>query len=118
VEDVNVWNNIGDSLDRGEVITAEEFDELKAKNGIQIVDLRGISEYKSGHIERAENVFVGTLRENLDKIKKEKPTVVYCQSGDRTSIGYSLLKKHGYKNVLNFSGGINEWTNKGKPIVN
>jgi len=64
-----------------------------------------------------DNVFVGTLQENLNKISKDKTTVLYCQSGDRTSIGYSLLAKNGFKNMVNYSGGMNEWVNSGKPIV-
>jgi len=43
--------------------------------------------------------------------------VIHCQAGDRSSIGYSLLRKHGFDNVLNYSGGMSEWVNTGNPIV-
>jgi hydroxyacylglutathione hydrolase len=69
------------------------------------VDVRGESEFKAGHIKGAENIFVGTLSENLSKLKKDKLIVIQCQSGDRTAIAYSLLAKHGFKNVKNYSGG-------------
>jgi hydroxyacylglutathione hydrolase len=117
IDNVNVWSELGNTLDKTKLISLEEFDTLARNNGIQIVDLRGESEYKSGHIAKADNVFVGTLQENLDKISKDKTTVVYCQSGDRTTIGYSLLAKNGFKNIVNYPGGINEWTNSGKPVV-
>ena len=39
------------------------------------------------------------------------------QAGDRASIGYSLLAKHGFKNIKNYSGGMNEWINAGNPVV-
>ncbi len=117
IEDVSVWTDLGTALDRAKLISIEEFDILAKNNGIQIVDFRGESEYKSGHIAKADNVFVGTLLDNLNKISKDKTTVVYCQSGDRTTIGYSLLVKNGFKNIVTFPGGINEWTNNGKPIV-
>jgi len=117
VENVSIWAELGNKLETSKVITLDEFDTLAKNNGIQIVDLRGESEYKAGHIAKADNVFVGTLQDNLNKISKDKTTVVYCQSGDRTAIGYSLLAKNGFKNILNYSGGMSEWANKGKPVV-
>jgi hydroxyacylglutathione hydrolase len=117
IENTNLWTELGQKLEKAHVISLEEFDMLASKNGIQIVDLRGESEYKAGHIAKADNVFVGTLQDNLGKISKDKPTVIYCQSGDRTTIGYSLLAKHGFKNILNYAGGMSEWTNQGKAVV-
>ena len=67
--------------------------------------------------ETPGNVFVGTLPQNLDKISKDKKVVIHCQSGDRSAIAYSILAKNGYTNVVNFSGGMNEWVNKSKPVV-
>jgi len=117
IESVNIWTELGNKLDQTKLISLDELDTLASKNGIQIVDLRGEAEYKSGHIAKADNVFVGTLQDNLNKINKDKTTVVYCQTGDRTTIGYSLLAKHGFKNILSYSGGISEWINKGKPVI-
>jgi hydroxyacylglutathione hydrolase len=82
-----------------------------------VIDLRGASEYHSGHIPKAENIFVGTLADNLDKVSKDKKVIIHCQSGDRAAIGYSILAKNGFKNVANFSGSINEWVNAGEPII-
>jgi hydroxyacylglutathione hydrolase len=83
---------------------------------IQIVDLRGASEYKAGYIKNADHVFVGTVLQNIHKISKEKKVVIHCQGGDRASIGYSLLAREGYKNVLTYSGSINEWVALGNPL--
>jgi hydroxyacylglutathione hydrolase len=117
ISSVHVWTELGQALDKSKIISIDEFDTLAKNNGIQIVDLRGEAEYKAGHIAKADNVFVGTLPNNLNKISKDKTTVIYCQSGDRTAIGYSLLAKNGFKNILNYSGGMSEWVNKGKPVV-
>jgi hydroxyacylglutathione hydrolase len=43
--------------------------------------------------------------------------VVFCQAGDRSSIGYSILARNGYKNIKNYGGGMSEWINKGNPVV-
>ena len=83
---------------------------------VQVVDLRGATEYKSGHIKNADHVFVGTLLKNLDKVSKDKKVVIHCQGGDRATIGYSLLAREGYTNVLNYSASMNEWVALGNPV--
>ncbi|HYC85634.1 MAG TPA: rhodanese-like domain-containing protein [Chryseosolibacter sp.] len=50
-------------------------------------------------------------------MRKDQQVVIHCQSGDRATIGYSLLAKHGFKNVKNYSGGMNEWNNAGNEVV-
>jgi hydroxyacylglutathione hydrolase len=82
-----------------------------------VVDLRGAAEFKSGHVEGAINVFIGKIESQLDKIDRNQKVVIHCQAGDRSSIGYSVLVKHGYTNIRNYSGGMSEWINKGNPVV-
>ena len=117
VPTTSVWTEAGGTLEKANVISIEEAKELINNNGIQLVDLRGAAEYNTGHIAKADNVFVGTLPQNLDKVSKDKKVVIHCQSGDRAAIAYSILAKNGYTNVVNFSGGINEWVNKGEPVI-
>lgn len=117
IPDVMIWMDLGNKLEKSNVISLDEFKEIQKTNHTQIVDLRGAAEYKAGHIKGTENVFIGTLEKNLDKIKKDQSVVIHCQSGDRAAIGYSLLRKHGFKNVKNYSGSINEWVNAGNPVV-
>lgn len=117
IPDTATWTETGGSLQKTNLISLEETKRLIQENNVQIVDLRGAAEYKSGHIAKADNVFVGTLPENLDKISKDKKVIIHCQSGDRGTIGYSILAKNGFTNVANFSGSINEWVNAGEPII-
>ena len=111
------WTESGGALQKANVISLEETKRLLQTNSVQLIDLRGASEYKSGHIAHADNVFVGTLPENLDKVDKDKKVIIHCQGGDRATIAYSILAKNGFTNVLNFSGSINEWVNAGEPLV-
>jgi hydroxyacylglutathione hydrolase len=92
-------------------------DTVKANKDAEIIDIRGVAEFNSGHIAGAKNVFIGTLLQNLDKVPKDKPVIIHCQGGDRAAIGYSLLMKEGYTNIANYSGGINEWVKEQQPIV-
>ncbi len=104
-------------LEKADVIDLEEFKSYIGKPEVQIVDVRGKSEYDAGHVEGAENNFVGTLPQNLDKIDRDKQVVIHCQAGDRSSVAYSVLRKNGFRNVKNYSGGMKEWKEKGNPIV-
>lgn len=118
VNNVDDWAaKTGKSLDKVDLINLDEFKSLKEADNIQVVDLRGVAEFNAGHINGAENVFVGTIEKNLDKISNDRRVLIHCQGGDRSAIAYSILKKHGYNNVLNYSPGINEWVNKGNPVV-
>lgn len=111
------WTAAGGTLEKAALISLPELETALQNNNLQVVDLRGATEYKSGHIRGADHVFIGTLPAHLEKIKKDKNVVIHCQGGDRASIGYSLLRKHGYTNIKNYTGGINEWTAAGKELV-
>lgn len=117
VPSTSVWIDTGGILEKVNVITFEDAKELINDNGIQLVDLRGETEYNTGHIAKADNIFIGTLPQNLNKVSKDKKVVIHCQSGDRSTIAYSILAKNGFTNVVNFSGGMNEWVNEGEPVV-
>lgn len=117
VEDVSVWTELGNTLEKGTVVSTEELKDIMRRNHTQYIDMRGVAEYKAGHIPGSDNVFVGTLEKNLSKIRKDEQVVVFCQSGDRSTIGFSLLAKNGYKNVKSYIGGVAEWVNAGNPIV-
>lgn len=108
----------GGKLETVPVINIDEFKAAMKEPNVQLVDLRNATEYRSGHIENAEHVFVGMLPKNLDKISKDKKVVIFCQGGDRATIGYSLLASNGFKNVLNYSASMNEWIAQGNPVIN
>ncbi len=111
----NIYGYISDvelpgiELQTADLIAVDELKQYVGKDDVQIVDVRGVNEYKLRHIPGADNVFVGTIEDNLDKISKDKQVVIHCQSGDRSSVAYSILAKNGFTNVKNFAGGIAEW---------
>lgn len=102
-------NDLGLELETEKIIGINEFKSYIGNPDAQIVDVRGYSEYDAYHVEGADNVFVGTLPDNLDKFSKDKQIIIHCQSGDRATIAQSLLAKHGFKNVKNYSAGMKEW---------
>lgn len=107
----------GRRLETVDVIAADQVRELVGQPDVQIVDLRGTAEYKSGHIAGADHVFVGTLPHHLDRVRRDGRVVLLCQGGDRATIGQSLLARAGYRNLLNYAGSMNDWIAKGYPVV-
>jgi len=115
---IDEFTQAGGQLGKVPVIDLAEAKTLINNPDVQVVDLRGVAEYNSGHITGADNVFVGTLPNQLDKISKSKKVMIHCQGGDRASIAYSILSKNGFNNIVNYSAGMNEWVNAGEPVVN
>ncbi len=115
---ISAINGLDIELQTADVIAMDEFKTYIGKDDVQIVDVRGLTEYEAGHVEGADHVFVGTLPDNLDKISKDRQVIIYCQAGDRSAIAYSILAKNGFDNVKNFSGGMKEWlAAQGKTIA-
>ncbi len=107
----------GGQLKSYEPIDIEAFKSLLDDGSIQVLDVRGASEYKEGHIEGAINAFVGVLPDNLEKIDRRQNTVIHCKSGDRAAIAYSILNKAGFENMKVYSEGMDEWLEKGNSVV-
>lgn len=72
---------------------------------IMLIDVRNPTEVGTlGTIDEAHNIPVNNLRENLERLPKDKTLVVFCAVGLRGYVAYRLLKQHGFK-VKNLSGG-------------
>lgn len=119
----NVMGYISDVQDTGlplektDIISLEEFKTYLGKDNVQVIDVRGVSEYNEAHIKGADNIFVGTLEDNLDKIDKDKQVVIHCQSGGRAAIAESVLARNGVKNAKVFLGGMDEWAAQNNPGI-
>ena len=83
---------------------------------VEVIDVRGQSEWEAGHIPGARHLFLGDLMDRARSLPHDRPLVVVCQGGTRSAIAASLLHSLGYSNVLNFSGGLAEWQGAGLPV--
>jgi len=86
-------------------------------NGEQyfILDVREPDEYAKSHIEKAVNIPLREITQNLDKLpgSKTHPILVYCHSQKRSTHALVVLRELGYTNVYNLEGGYTayqEWT--------
>jgi hydroxyacylglutathione hydrolase len=90
----------------GQVSVQELRQMITGGRNITIVDVRAPSEYKGFHIEGALNIPVPDLRTRFSELDPVISTVLLCGSGIRSSLGTSILKQHGFKEVLNGAGGM------------
>ena len=65
-------------------------------NGAIIVDVRSADEFRTGHIKGSVNIPLHSLSEKIASLQhKKKAIITVCQSGGRSSIAVSTLKKAG-----------------------
>jgi rhodanese-related sulfurtransferase len=81
----------------------------------QFVDVRTPEEYAGGHAVRARNIPLDELPAKLDRLEKNEPVYVICQSGRRSKEAAEILNRNGFKWVFNVTGGTNEWNVQGLP---
>ncbi len=84
-------------------------EELKSKKDKQFIDVRTQAEFKDSHIRDFKNMPLQTLGNNLNKLDKNKPVYVICQSGGRSANASGLLSKAGFDKVYNIKGGMMAW---------
>jgi rhodanese-related sulfurtransferase len=86
--------------------------------GALLLDVRSADEYAGGHIVDARHIEVSQLSANIDTIKKyrEKPVIVYCESGARSAAAVKTLKDNGFAQVFNLSGGLAQWRQDNLPL--
>lgn len=91
-------------------INCEELkDKINNNEDFMLIDVRTQREYDFGHIENAILITLDSIRDNLDKIDKNKLVVLYCRTGYRAYIAYRILKNNGFNNIVCLNGSYLSW---------
>jgi len=99
-------------------VNTSQFQELiKSKPTAQIIDVRTPQEVAAGVIEgsKALDFYSPDFKENLNKLDKDAPVMVYCAVGGRSGNAMQMMKQMGFKEVYNLSGGYRAWASQGLP---
>ena len=110
---VDRWRGAGRPLNRVRTVSSSDLARL---DDPIVVDVRAETEWNQGHIPGARHIFLADLPDVADELPRDRPVVVACHGGSRSSIGASLLRARGFENVINFSGGFAEWQRAGLPV--
>jgi len=100
----------------GPWVNTAEATHLINREDALVVDVRDPGEYGAGHILGAKNHPLSRLADGDVVKRKDRPVIVYCDTGDRASKAVALLKKQGVNRVVNLSGGIRAWQQAGLPV--
>ena len=80
------------------------------------IDVRAPGEREQKYIAGSMSVPLNHLVENLEKLPKDRPLLVYCAGGYRSSIAASLLQRGGFDHVSEIASGIVGWETAKLPL--
>jgi hydroxyacylglutathione hydrolase len=100
------WEQAGKEVDTITSISPEELALEMKKGKVNILDVRKESEYKSEHIENAENLPLDYINENMARVDNNKTYYAHCAGGYRSMIFASIMKARGYNNIIDIKGGF------------
>ncbi len=93
------------------VIGPKQLKRLMEENDIVIMDIREKSDYDAGHIPNAISIVKNEIDKNLDKLSKDKLTVVYGCSEYCLGAAYACLTLADYEYpCVMMNGGFHAWS--------
>ncbi|MBT3048922.1 MAG: FAD-dependent oxidoreductase [Candidatus Thiodiazotropha sp.] len=106
---VNIAGSVGAGLLRNDIRGIYP-DEVAAwrKRELEIIDVRSADEFELGSLPGARNIPAEVLRDHLDGFSSERPILVCCQIGSKSTSSQRMLIQHGYE-CMNLLGGYTLW---------
>ena len=78
-----------------------------------VIDARDPAQFAKGHIPGAINMDWRQVLAKRNTIPKNKPVIIYCNSGSLSAQAGFALRVAGWDNVRILQGGMTEWQAKG-----
>jgi hydroxyacylglutathione hydrolase len=105
------WIAGGYELDYIPQISVPEFVELleQEKDHVAVLDVREAGEVNSGAMENSVRIPLGQLQDRTSELNRNKLLVVHCKGGYRSSIATSILRRAGFRDIANLTGGFDAW---------
>jgi len=85
------------------------------EDGAQLVDVRADHEWEAGRIAGATHLPLAELAERTDEIDKDRPVVLYCRGGTRSTMATDALAEAGF-DASKLSEGIVGWDEADLPL--
>ena len=113
------WIKNGFELDYIPQITVQDFAELREQESdrIAVLDVREPGERAGGAIGNSLFIPLGKLTSRIEELNREKLLVVHCKGGYRSSIATSILRRAGFRDIANLTGGFDAWKAAGLACV-
>lgn len=112
---IDNWRGVHGNLATIDQIEASQLLD-RQRRGEVVLDVRAGSEFRAGHIPGAAHIPLGRLPEDAASLPKDAAIVVHCQSGNRSVVALSVLRKLGFSQVVNFPAGFSGYQRQGLPV--
>jgi len=90
---------------------------LAGTNRPELVDVRNPTERAAKRIDGSVSIPAQQLSEQIEQLPRDKPILVYCAGGYRSSLAASLMQRAGITQVSEIAGGLAAWEAAQLPIA-
>jgi hydroxyacylglutathione hydrolase len=112
------WERAGLPLaDASTMSVAQLHEQLGDGDAPMVLDVRQDAEWAAGHIPGAVHIENGRLPYLDLPVPRDRPVVVHCVHGDRSTAGLSVLMRRGYRNLNLLEGGFAAWQGAGFDVA-
>jgi rhodanese-related sulfurtransferase len=103
----------------------ESFASVSPQQAVQLmnrgaltIDLRPADQFAAGHVSGARRMDGEQILRAAELLKKykQKPVIVYCNSGSLAAAAVRQLRGQGFTQVTNLRGGISAWRSEQLPV--
>ncbi len=103
----------------------ESFASVSPQEAIQLmnrgalaIDLRPAEQFAAGHVSGARRMDGDQILKSPEPLKKykQKPIIVYCNSGSLAAAAVRQLRQQGFAHAMNLRGGISAWRAEHLPV--
>lgn len=95
----------------------EAFAMIGQRSDLFLLDVRTPGEYQQARLAGAQLIPIDQMMKRLAEVPKDRPILVYCAVGSRSSQVVNYLARQGYPELYNLDGGIYSWAQHGYPIL-
>jgi glyoxylase-like metal-dependent hydrolase (beta-lactamase superfamily II)/rhodanese-related sulfurtransferase len=113
---IAAWKDAGHPLSSLVEVSAKELHEKLRSEDLQVLDVRRDSEFQAGHIPGAIHWPLDNFKVSPPEIDSSRPVAVHCKGGYRSTIACSLLRRAGFENIINVTGGFDAWQAEQLPV--
>lgn len=110
------WINEKFVFDKVTEVSAEEFASQYKEGKLNILDVRNESEHQEGIIKGALPISLSKLESQIGNLSPKNIYFIHCESGYRSMMACSLLKKNDFQHVVNICGGMQALEKLNLPI--
>ena len=103
------WKDSGNSIGTIDSISASGLEEVIDQDG-EIIDVRQLGERNNGRLKKSAHIPLGLIDIKNDHLNKLNRYYIHCAGGYRSMIACSVLKKQGFKNLIDVDGGFESIT--------